>query len=51
MTGAVTDPPAGMPTPTYYLGICDFCRSVKEFPTARARDLWERHHPHEDGAA
>lgn len=49
MTGATTDPPAGMPIPTYYLGICDICRVVGEFPTARTRDLWERNHPHNEG--
>ncbi|WP_166462060.1 hypothetical protein [Mycobacterium paragordonae] len=47
MTGAITDP-VDMPVPTHYIGICDECQSVKSFPTERARDLWERHHPHDD---
>lgn len=32
-----------------YLGICDECQQAKRFSTERARDLWERHHPHDDG--
>lgn len=45
MSATMTDPPAGM---THYLGMCDVCRSVKTFDSARSRDLWEKFHPHEE---
>jgi hypothetical protein len=32
-----------------FLGMCSECLQSKSFPTERARDLWERHHPHDDG--
>ena len=48
MTGAITDPPAGFPTPFYVIGICDECLSVKEFPSEKARDMWEKFHPHQE---
>lgn len=35
---------------THYVGICDVCRTVKTFTSERARELWEKYHPHaEDG--
>jgi hypothetical protein len=45
MSGRITDPPHGMPTPSYFLGICDVCTSIKTFSEARTRDQWESHHP------
>ena len=29
-----------------YIGICDTCRSIKQFTNQRTRDQWETHHPH-----
>lgn len=37
--------------PDHFLGICDECQQAKTFTTERARDLWERHHPHQEDAA
>lgn len=37
-----------MTIPTHYIGICDECGTAKTFTTARARDLWQQHHPHDD---
>lgn len=31
-------------------GYLQECRSIKEFGTERARDLWQRNHPHEVNA-
>lgn len=42
-------PEAEVGAPTYYMGFCDVCRSVKTFMDARKRDLWETFHPHEEG--
>lgn len=36
--------------PTHFVGFCDECLSAKVFSTERARDLWQRHHPHEVNA-
>jgi hypothetical protein len=35
--------------PTHFVGFCDECRTVKSFTSERARDLWSRHHAHDDG--
>lgn len=51
MSGALTDPPAGMAAPTWFLGFCDICRSVEAFDNAAARNQWENSHPHEDYAS
>jgi hypothetical protein len=39
-------PPVGRYS-TLFIGICGDCGAIKEFTSARARDLWEKFHPHE----
>jgi len=34
--------------PTHFMAICDECRTVKTFTSAKARELWEANHPHVD---
>jgi hypothetical protein len=36
--------------PDLWLGMCPECLQSKHFTSERARDLWERHHPHEEWA-
>jgi hypothetical protein len=31
-----------------FIGMCHECLTVKEFPTERERDLWEKFHPHQE---
>lgn len=42
------DRPVGNGLPTHFMGICDECRSVKVFATAKAREQWEKFHPHQE---
>jgi hypothetical protein len=32
----------------YFTAVCDECRTIKSFTSARARELWENNHPHVD---
>lgn len=32
-----------------WVGLCDECCSAKPFASERERDLWERHHTHDQG--
>lgn len=36
-----------MNAPAGFIGMCPECLSCKQFPTARERDQWEQHHPHD----
>jgi len=40
--------PETVEQPTHFMAICDECRTVKSFTSAKARELWERNHPHVD---
>jgi hypothetical protein len=33
---------------TVYIGICDECRTAKQFLSEEARNAWEQSHPHEE---
>ena len=43
--GRITDPPEDFPMPTYYLGICDGCKTIHTFGSKESRDHWEETHP------
>jgi hypothetical protein len=49
MSGARTDVPEGYPQ-TFYLGLCDYCRTAKQFTSAEARDEWESNHDEHEAA-
>lgn len=34
-------------TQAFYRVVCDECRSIRVFTTERQRDLWEKHHTHD----
>lgn len=35
---------------TWHIAVCDECCQVKQFTTERARDQWQKFHPHEVNA-
>jgi hypothetical protein len=47
--GQRMDVPDGYPQ-THFFGLCDACRTVKQFTSAAARDEWENNHDQHEEA-
>lgn len=41
--------PASLAHPDEFVAICPTCTGSKTFTTERARDLWLKHHAHDEG--